>query len=199
MKTSPSSEQETKSNKGTQKHTLLTEKKSAFNEKDLEKMTPDELIDWFSKNYHCVCSDVLYGRIEGLHRITEADFFEMAIGFWRTKEEIDYQPMLWTAISKLFKDTDCYNIYLTFEYEQTTRTVSDIKMKTIPKFTTEYPCYSIPLFRSILKNIKPDKDDSFLFTKGIAANDRISIIFKIKTNTGIYYYDITDNPRIQKI
>ncbi|HQW68757.1 MAG TPA: hypothetical protein PLH25_03750 [Flavobacterium sp.] len=145
-----------------------------------EQATIEDKAQWLRDYGKAVCIDTLNAAIIKEHSVRAADVtFSPGVTFKIKWEELD-----------TFLDQNFYNAYVSFDIYKTNIT----GIKLVPKFTTSYPCYSVPFFRAIAdeNKLKPSSEIEFKYGK-IGTDDRVIVI--VNNDMGTAYYDYSNEPK----
>ena len=157
----------------------------------LDQVDSKNQVDWLKK-YGVNFYDLgLYKFIEDKHTISETKFKEITSKFW--DREVQYQIIKWADLSKIL-GVDFYENYLGFSFDSK-QTITDIGT-TMEGYNQDAAkrYYSPMLFKSIAEIYGFAPDDVFYFTKAIMPNNDICIVFKIKIEGQMIFYNIISDP-----
>ncbi|MFC7772496.1 hypothetical protein [Flavobacterium sp. GCM10027622] len=155
-------------------------------------------VAWLQSNGQKICTQNLYECIEPIHRIKNADTFEVFAGAHpENKVKIKYYEIPWKKIKETLAGVSCYEAYLSFD-----AATDKLELKKVKDFTTETSCYSLPFLISLEQLYQLKDTDTLYFTKAkvdVTINQQSTamekIIFKIgKDNLEAAYYDLSDFP-----
>ena len=145
-----------------------------------KETTVEDKAKWLREYGKTVCQDTLFPAIIKDHAVSAADItFSSSDSFNIKWKDLDF-----------FLDKNYYNGYLSFDIDK-----EEVKaIKLVPKFTTNYPCYSVPFFRAIADENELEEDSEIEFKFGkIATKDRVIVI--VNNPMGIAYYDFSNDPK----
>ncbi len=157
----------------------------------LDQVDTNQQVDWLKKYGANFIDLKLYKFVEERHAISQTEFDQMTSNFW--DDEVMYKDVAWIDLQGII-GTNLYQNYLGFGFDDK-QTVTDINYEMEGFGLDKAKSYYSPvLLKSIVANHNLGDTDTFSFTKAITTSNAICIVFKIKSGSQDYFYNIITDP-----
>jgi hypothetical protein len=149
--------------------------------------TLNEKAEWLRNYGRVVCKEVLYQSALNDHEIKNIQDFKM--------EESTALKTSWSEINDSIKNYPLYKRYLSFNQEANSKVIKNIK--TVEKYDTIVPCFSLALLKAIAEKKGEDAKFEFIHAEG---NSGPTVVIKVTSGSATTaasdtFYDYSDEPK----